>query len=556
MISIQDHRSAVGLYCAKAQLLSAKGKSRLPRLVESSVNRKLKKVSSYFDLKIALIMFLCLRLLVHSVVAGVLLKSGDIETNPGPTYALEKVVHGSFHQGNRQLFGETAGIQCACNALYALCWTQIKQIFHWTKRDLDHILVEGDNLYKSLHTFDMLTVDQLPAFVRMYNHNIPVQYLRLETQMITLINGDLFLRDVLTTGNGGMILCLLILEGFTTSIILSRNSYYLFDSHSRDERGLSVVDGTSVLLKFQDLYEIEKYFQVAYLELRDRQQAFFQLQFVEVNVGNHEKADIYSQYTRTVRLSRDREHAEDINRKKKMYYTSLKGSPQHSKINMKKRERSKKAYAQTNDQSNSTTTVVEGIKRRRLFVSIFEKKVSDFKQLIKNGPYFICVICNRCLYRTSVICFKNDRYKVDENIIFNVKSYDAKYYICNTCDKALRKDKVPCQAVVNKLDVVELPKLFQDIRRLERLLVSRRILFKKVTVMPKGKSLKMKGSICNIPVSEVDVNCNMLPRPADSNGLIIVKLKRKLEYKGHVIFEAVRADVVLQFLEFLRCHKH
>ena len=102
--------------------------------------------------------------------------------------------------------------------------------------------------------------------------------------------------------------------------------------------------------------------------------------------------------------------------------------------------------------------------------------------------------------------------------------------------------------------LLELPKLFQDIRRLERLLVSRRILFKKVTVMRKGKSLKMKGSICNIPVSEVNVNCNMLPRPADSNGLIIVKLKRKLECKGDVVSEAVSPDVVIQFLEFLRSH--
>ena len=79
-------------------------------------------------------------------------------------------------------------------------------------------------------------------------------------------------------------------------------------------------------------------------------------------------------------------------------------------------------------------------------------------------------------------------------------------------------------------------------------------MFKKVTVMPKGKSLKIKSSICNIPASKVDVNCNMLPRPADSNGLIIVMLKRKLEYKGHVVFEAVRPDVVIQFLEFLRSH--
>ena len=74
--------------------------------------------------------------------------------------------------------------------------------------------------------------------------------------------------------------------------------------------------------------------------------------------------------------------------------------------------------------------------------------------------------------------------------------------------------------------------------------------------MPKGKFLKMKVSICNIPVTEVDFNCNILPRPADSNILLIVKLKRKLEYKIHVIFEAVRPALVVQFLEFLKLHNH
>ena len=46
----------------------------------------------------------------------------------------------------------------------------------------------------------------------------------------------------------------------------------------------------------------------------------------------------------------------------------------------------------------------------------------------------------------------------------------------------------------------------------------------------------------------------MIPRPADSNGLIMVKLKGKLEFKGHVVFGAVRSDVVIQFLEFPRSH--
>ena len=64
---------------------------------------------------------------------------------------------------------------------YASYWTQIKQIFHWVRKDLDHILVEGDNLYKSLHTSDVLSVDQLPEFVKMYDYDISVPYLRLET---------------------------------------------------------------------------------------------------------------------------------------------------------------------------------------------------------------------------------------------------------------------------------------------------------------------------------------------------------------------------------------
>ena len=57
-------------------------------------------------------------------------KGGDIEANPSPTWNLEKIVHGSFHQRNSQLFVETEGIQYACNALYALCLTQIKKIFN------------------------------------------------------------------------------------------------------------------------------------------------------------------------------------------------------------------------------------------------------------------------------------------------------------------------------------------------------------------------------------------------------------------------------------------
>ena len=186
------------------------------------------------------------------------------------------------------------------------------------------------------------------------------------------------------------------------------------------------------------------------------------------------------------------------------------------------------------------------------------KQVTLFKKLIREGPYFICVICNRCLFKRYVVRFDFNSYSsLVKELVHLVSSYDVRLYICITCHNKVKKDNVPCQAVSNKLAVELLPNEFRDLRRLERVLVAKRILFKKVTVMPtKGQSPKMKGSICNIPISEIDNNCNSLPRPADSNGVIIVKLKRKAAYRGHMLFEPIRLRLTEILLQYLKKHNH
>ena len=45
------------------------------------------------------------------------------------------------------------------------------------------------------------------------------------------------------------------------------------------------------------------------------------------------------------------------------------------------------------------------------------------------------------------------------------------------------------------LEVCELPKEFRDIRRLERVLVARQLLFKKTNIMSKGQFPKLKGAL-------------------------------------------------------------
>ena len=60
-------------------------------------------------------------------------------------------------------------------------------------------------------------------------------------------------------------------------------------------------------------------------------------------------------------------------------------------------------------------------------------------------------------------------------------------------------------------------------------IVLKPLLFTKVAIMSKIQSSKIKGSACNVPAEIMDVS-NLLPRQANSNGLFIIKLKRKLEY--------------------------
>jgi len=181
-----------------------------------------------------------------------------------------------------------------------------------------------------------------------------------------------------------------------------------------------------------------------------------------------------------------------------------------------------------------------------------KNNVCKFKALVKNGPVFVCVACNRTLYRQSVFIFDNNKYQVDHKIFDSrLSSFDGLEYICKTCHQKLLKKKVPCQAVFNDLKLFDFPVEFQNIRKLEKILISKRILFKKVTIMPKGQSPKMKGAICNVPI-KADSICNVLPRGMDNNGVVQVALKKKMAFKSNVLLESVRPTIVENILIFLK----
>ena len=90
-------------------------------------------------------------------------------------------------------------------------------------------------------------------------------------------------------------------------------------------------------------------------------------------------------------------------------------------------------------------------------------KVQTFKSHILNGPFYICFVCNRCLYKHKYDCIAH------ENVFESrIESFDGKEYICKTCHTKLIMKKRPCQAVINSLQIYNLPECFEDIRRLEK----------------------------------------------------------------------------------------
>ena len=85
--------------------------------------------------------------------------------------------------------------------------------------------------------------------------------------------------------------------------------------------------------------------------------------------------------------------------------------------------------------------------------------MKEFKINIKQGPYFVCVICNRSMYKRSVKLFDMEKYEIlDDTTLPFVNSYNGNHYIiCNTCDKKLQKKEIPEQCVLSKLEFYNFP---------------------------------------------------------------------------------------------------
>ena len=155
----------------------------------------------------------------------------------------------------------------------------------------------------------------------------------------------------------------------------------------------------------------------------------------------------------------------------------------------------------------------------------------------------------------SVRFIKHAKYEIVTSLLYHpVKSFDEKLYICATCQKYLYKNTIPFQTVCNKMALDPIPDELKDLKKIGIVLSFKRIFLKKIAIIHEKEEIcKITESICNIPIEAANI-CNILPRSAVSNGLIVVKLKRDQKYRCHVYFQPVRPHIVHHALSYLKSY--
>ena len=286
---------------------------------------------------------------------------------------------------------------------------------------------------------------------------------------------------------------------------------------------------------------IENYIEVIHLEYQGRERQYFQLQFLETEVENLDEScqninGAMKQICRNSAYSKRKEQVTELQRqpqkilKMKKHGVVKRNVKVDAKVKQLMTSETQKLKTDVDFQKESNIGVSSDICKEKF--QIYSKKlklpkmkkpksngekegtrsgsiVKKFKGMVHEGPFYVCQICHRCLYKRLVQHFERN-IKNESSSPINVLSFDRYLYICKTCYKKIAKGKVPCQSVSNKLEVYNFPSHFRGIQKLEKVLIAKRLLFKKITILPRWQMEKIPGTICNIPIDTTNIT-NMLP---------------------------------------------
>ena len=157
--------------------------------------------------------------------------------------------------------------------------------------------------------------------------------------------------------------------------------------------------------------------------------------------------------------------------------------------------------------------------------------IAKFHAVASQGLLYICTCCDQLWYKHSVIpatALKQNNPSVQKKLL-NKTSVNNIEWLCKTCNKHLKNNKVPPCAAINGMKFPVKPSFFY-LNELECRLLAPRIAFQRLMQAPRGKQLKINGNIVNVP-ADVANTVSMLPRLPSETNTIKVNLKEDCNTK-------------------------
>ncbi|XP_078345270.1 uncharacterized protein LOC144630777 [Oculina patagonica] len=282
MVSLMRYRAAVGLHYirlkAKEHSDRMRGKFWCTLLflfyMETLYLPTLKRVIRSWQMTYYARLWLTQMCLYRFYIPLLIRLANDVEMNPGPFQVVDpsKTVTADYHQGDVSLFGPNAGKQCVAMCLTAVVYS-FKSKASWSRDMLNEILIQGNVLYSHISNSigkDFLLLSEIPSALSINDEDFSINF-------SSSFAGDLHMSDVrdcyvpLQHALNMLIkdydAFLLTIEINTVAIVIDNKGHYrIFDSHSRDTHGNFAVNGTAIVLEFNDIEEMVRHLQNFYKE--------------------------------------------------------------------------------------------------------------------------------------------------------------------------------------------------------------------------------------------------------------------------------------------------
>ena len=182
--------------------------------------------------------------------------------------------------------------------------------------------------------------------------------------------------------------------------------------------------------------------------------------------------------------------------------------------------------------SNETPPAPSPERARQL--EFLRKDLKTFHKEIRQSPTSTCCTCDRLCYPkgTSLIDVgkvhdvlqQHYRFAMNDpqvSSLLPIEDSVRSVCVCSRCMAFIKKGKLPPFSSINNMKVDAVPPELTRLNTMEQRLIARVQALMKLIVLPLGQRA-LAGQTINFPVNVSEV-CNSLPRPLNSDGIVLVK---------------------------------